>query len=97
MCRVRNLRSPAPCQTPSRTGNVEPHPPTPGEPLQTLLGRQLRRLRNERGFSRQLVATRLRVTPADVAAHERGARRFTAEELLAYTRVFNIRISDLFR
>jgi DNA-binding XRE family transcriptional regulator len=97
MRRARCLHARAPCERRSPKDKVEPLPPMSGEPLPTILGRHLRRLRNERGLSRELVATRLRVSAAVVAAHERGARRFTAEDLVAYIRLFGIRTSDLFR
>jgi len=83
---------------------VKPHCPSSptggdasvGEPLQVVLGRRLRRLRLERGFDREGVAARLGVPVDHVAAHERGIRRFKAQELLAYGRLLEVRISSFF-
>jgi ribosome-binding protein aMBF1 (putative translation factor) len=67
------------------------------ERLTVVLGRRLRRLRVARGWSRRVVATRLRVPVAHVEGHERGTRQIEAHELLLYVRLFGVRISDLFR
>jgi transcriptional regulator with XRE-family HTH domain len=66
------------------------------EPLHVGLGRRLRRLRVERGWSREQVAKRLRVPVAHVKGHERGTRRIEPRDLVAYARLFRVRISDFF-
>jgi DNA-binding XRE family transcriptional regulator len=67
-----------------------------GDPLSAVLGRRLRGLRVERGWSRKQVAKRLRVPVAQVGGHERGTRRMEARELAAYARLLRLRISDFF-
>lgn len=68
-----------------------------GEPLSVVLGRRLRWLRVERGWSRHFIATRLGVPVEHVEDHERGTRQIEARELAAYARLFGIRISDFFK
>jgi hypothetical protein len=67
------------------------------EPLSVVLGRRLRWLRVERGWSRKHVATRLRIPVNHVEGHERGTRQIKARELAAYARLFRARISDFFK
>jgi ribosome-binding protein aMBF1 (putative translation factor) len=67
------------------------------EPLHVVLGRRLRWLRVERGWSREQVARRLRVPVEHVKGHERGTRRMEARDLAAYARLLGIRISDFFK
>ena len=65
--------------------------------MQAVLGRRLRWLRVERGFSRKTVAARLRLPVTLVERHERGMARLEAQQLAAYARFYGIRISFLFR
>lgn len=67
------------------------------EPLDVVLGRRLRRLRVERGLSRGTVAIRLRLPLKDVENYERGTACIEARQLVAYARLFNVRISTFFR
>jgi transcriptional regulator with XRE-family HTH domain len=67
------------------------------EPLCAVIGRQLRRIRVERGLSRKAVAARLGLAAERVGAHERGAVRLEARELVAYVRFYGVSISELFR
>jgi DNA-binding XRE family transcriptional regulator len=71
--------------------------PICGDPLSVVLGRRLRWLRVERGWSREQVAKRLRVPVAHVEGHERGTRRMEPRDLTAYARLFRVRISDFFK
>jgi transcriptional regulator with XRE-family HTH domain len=68
-----------------------------GEPMLVVLGRRLRWLRVERGWSRRIVATRLGVPVEHVEGHERGSRPIEPRELIAYARLFGIRISEFFK
>jgi hypothetical protein len=68
-----------------------------GEPLFVVLGRRLRWLRVERGWSRRIVATRLGVSVEHVEGHERGSRPIEPRELIAYAQLFGIRISEFFK
>jgi DNA-binding XRE family transcriptional regulator len=68
-----------------------------GETLLVVLGRRLRRLRVERGWSRRIVAARLGVSVEHVEGHERGSRPIEPLELIAYARLFGIRISEFFK
>jgi transcriptional regulator with XRE-family HTH domain len=61
-----------------------------------MLGRRLRWLRVERGWSRKHVAERLRVPVENVEGHERGTRPMEPRELVAYVRLFRVRISEFF-
>jgi hypothetical protein len=72
-------------------------PPVPDESMQAVLGRRLRWLRVERGFSRKTVAARLGLPVTLVERHERGMARLEAQQLAAYARFYCIRISFLFR
>jgi transcriptional regulator with XRE-family HTH domain len=65
--------------------------------LSVVIGRRVRRLRVERGWSRQFVAMRLGLPSKHVEEHERGTKRIEAHELAAYIRLFRIRISTFFR
>jgi transcriptional regulator with XRE-family HTH domain len=56
----------------------------------------LRRLRLERGFDHEGIARRLGVPVEHVRAHERGARPFTVQDLVAYVRLFEVRLSSFF-
>jgi hypothetical protein len=71
--------------------------PSCGEPLSVVLGRRLRWLRVERGWSRRIVATRLGVPVGHVEGHERGTRQIEARELVAYAQLFRVRLSDFFK
>jgi DNA-binding XRE family transcriptional regulator len=68
-----------------------------GDPLSELLGRRLRWLRIERGWRREQVAKRLGVRVAHVEGHERGTRRIEPRDLVAYARLFRVRLSDFFK
>jgi transcriptional regulator with XRE-family HTH domain len=70
---------------------------TCAEAISVVLGRRLRWLRIQRGWSRAVVATRLGVPVEQVEGHERGTRQIEAHELVAYARIFRIRISDFFK
>jgi ribosome-binding protein aMBF1 (putative translation factor) len=77
---------------------VSPLPsPGCGDPLLEVLGRRLRWLRTERGWSRNQVAERLRMPVQHVRGHERGTRRMEPRNLSAYARLFRVRISDFFK
>jgi DNA-binding XRE family transcriptional regulator len=65
--------------------------------IDVTLGRRMRRLRIERGWSRQTVATQLGISMTRVESHERGKRRIEARELVAYVRLYGLTIGDLFR
>ena len=71
--------------------------PSCSDPLSEVLGRRLRWLRVERGWSRKQVAERLRVPVEHVQGHERGSRRMEPRELAAYARLLRVRISDFFK
>jgi hypothetical protein len=71
--------------------------PRTGEPLSIVLGRRLRWLRVERGWSRRTLATRLRAPIEHIEGHERGTRPIEARELVAYARLFRVRISEFFK
>jgi DNA-binding XRE family transcriptional regulator len=71
--------------------------PTCGDPLSEVLGRRLRWLRVERGLSRKQVAERLRIPVEHVEDHERGTRQMKARDVVAYARLFRVRISDFFK
>jgi DNA-binding XRE family transcriptional regulator len=71
--------------------------PTCGDPLSVVLGRRLRWLRVERGLSRKEVAERMRIPVEHVEGHERGTRRMEPHNLVAYARLFRVRISDFFK
>jgi hypothetical protein len=77
-------------------GATPPPSAAPAEPLQLVLGRRLRWLRVERGLSRKAVAARLRLPVALVERHERGTGQIKAEQLVAYARLFGVRISLFF-
>jgi hypothetical protein len=66
-------------------------------PSHVSLGRQLRRLRVERGLSRKVVAASLGLSVKRIEGHERGTRKIEARELVAYTRLYQVRLADLFR
>jgi ribosome-binding protein aMBF1 (putative translation factor) len=68
-----------------------------GDLLSEVLGRRLRWLRTERGWSRNHVAERLRMPVQNVRGHERGSRRLEPRDLSAYARLFRVRISDFFK
>jgi ribosome-binding protein aMBF1 (putative translation factor) len=68
-----------------------------GHPLSELVGRRLRWLRVERGWSRKEVAERLRMSVEHIEGHERGTRRMEPRDLSAYARLFHVRIIDFFR
>jgi transcriptional regulator with XRE-family HTH domain len=70
--------------------------PTCAEPLSVVLGRRLRRLRGERGWSRQTVATRVGLPVRRVGEHERGTRDIEPRELVAYIRLYRVSIGTLF-
>jgi hypothetical protein len=67
------------------------------EALSVVLGRRLRRLRVERGLSRKQVAERLLVPVEQVEGHERGTRPIEPADLVAYARLFRVRISAFFK
>jgi ribosome-binding protein aMBF1 (putative translation factor) len=71
--------------------------PTCGDLLSIVLGRRLRWLRVERGWSRKQLAERLRVPVENVEGHERGTRPMEPRELVAYARVFRVGISEFFK
>jgi hypothetical protein len=68
-----------------------------GDPFSQSLGRRSHWLRVERGWSRSQVAARLRIPVEHVADHERGTRQMEARDLVAYARLFRIRVGDFFR
>ena len=76
---------------------LPPVAPTAAEPLQVVLGRRLQCLRVERGLSRKIVAARLRLPVKLIERHEQGTGRIQPHQLLAYARLFDIRISGFFR
>jgi ribosome-binding protein aMBF1 (putative translation factor) len=71
--------------------------PSRCDPFSEVLGRRLRWLRVERGWSRKQVAERLRVSVEHVQGHERGTRRMEPREFAAYARLLRVRISDFFK
>ena len=71
--------------------------PMTAEPLQVVLGRRLRWLRVERGLSRKIVAGRLRLSERVIERHEQGIGRIQPHQLVAYARLFEMRISGFFR
>jgi Helix-turn-helix domain len=87
-------------QPPSPVPGVKALPPVApmaAEPLQVVLGRRLRCLRVERGLSCKIVAARLRLPVKLIERHEQGTGRIQPHQLLAYARLFDIRISGFFR
>lgn len=86
------------CQpAPVATGRERHPPPTSGEPLNIELGKRLRRIRIERGLSRQVIAACLGLPLKRIVAHERGKRRMTARDLVAYAEFYGVRLSTFFR
>jgi hypothetical protein len=82
------------------TVNAVPSPlrsPIGDDPLSEVLGRRLRWLRVERGWSLKQVAARLCVPLEHVEGHERGTRRMEPRDLVSYARLFRARISDFFK
>jgi transcriptional regulator with XRE-family HTH domain len=70
---------------------------SPCEPaLSIVLGRRLHGMRLARGLSRAAVARRLGLSLARIKQHEQGTRRVEARELVAYSRLFRVRISAFF-
>jgi ribosome-binding protein aMBF1 (putative translation factor) len=72
-------------------------PPAAEESLQVVLGRRLRWLRLEHGMSRKALAARLRLTEELIEGYERGTGTIRARQLVAYARLFHLRISSFFR
>jgi hypothetical protein len=98
--RLENVREYAWCEVPEKDGRPCGARRTAvprGAPLSVVLGRRLRWLRVERGLRREQVAKRLRVPVEHVEGHERGTRRIEARDLIAYARLFRVRISDFFK
>jgi transcriptional regulator with XRE-family HTH domain len=61
------------------------------------VGRRLRRLRVERGWTRETVAARLGLPVRRIEEHERGTRAIEARELVAYVRLYRVSVATLFR
>jgi hypothetical protein len=74
-----------------------PRSPVTAAPLNVVLGRRLRRLRIERGWSTRTVADRLGLPVDHVEEHEGGVRRIEAGELVAYVKLYDVTIAELFR
>jgi Helix-turn-helix domain len=62
-----------------------------------LLGQRLRWLRIRCGLSRRTVAVRLGFSGGCVEGHERGTGTIEAGDLVAYIRLYRVRVADLFR
>jgi transcriptional regulator with XRE-family HTH domain len=66
-------------------------------PLQIMVGRQLRLIRDERGLSREALAVRVGLPVEHIEEHESGTRRIGVTQLLIYASLLGVRISAFFR
>jgi transcriptional regulator with XRE-family HTH domain len=71
--------------------------PVSGDPLHVVIGQRLKRLRRERGWSREAVASGMSVALNIIEEHERGERRFSPDELVAYAKFYGVPLSFFFR
>jgi DNA-binding XRE family transcriptional regulator len=92
----RDAHTIAACRQPWSTTPFRPGPPSYALTLFVVIGRRLRRLRVERGVSRDTVAARLGLPVKHIEAHERGKRRIEPPELAAYAGLYGVPLSSLF-
>lgn len=60
-----------------------------------LVGQQIKRLREQRGFSQSELARRVDLNPSGVSRAERGQHGFTLETLSAIARALGVTLNDL--
>jgi ribosome-binding protein aMBF1 (putative translation factor) len=74
-----------------------PASPRCGQLLEIVLGQRLRWMRRKRGLSLKALSSRLGWPVKRISQHERGTRRMHPDELIAYARLYRVRISSFFR
>lgn len=80
---------------PTRLTPAPPMVPMPGEPLAATLGRRIRSLRAEKGWTQADLAERIGTSHQTVARSEAGLRTVGIEELLMLAGTFGITIAEL--